>query len=73
MRECSLHRIKMVRRARVLRARGGWKVWTYFVCPRAECIQKRTQKCGGDAVFHNKSFAEAEAARINRGGLQCSV
>lgn len=69
-RACSLHNVEMVKRARVLRARGGWKVWTYYACPHARCPQIRTQKRGGDAVFHNRDFALAEATRINRGGLQ---
>jgi uncharacterized metal-binding protein len=69
MRMCANHGVAMVRRAHVLRARGGWRIWTFFACPVRSCSAKRTQKRGGDPVFHNKDFAEAEAARINRGTL----
>lgn len=66
MRACSLHNVEMVARARVLRARGGWEVWTYFACPRAGCSHKRTQKRGGDHVFQKRGYAEFVAAQINR-------
>jgi len=98
MHACSLHNVPMVKRAHVLRARGGWRIWTYYACPAREvcqsclgrgygryskglshcrkcggigswpCNKIRTQKRGGDPVFHNRAFAEAEATRINRGG-----